>query len=253
MKAKLLVQVVMTSCMVAIVVSSNQVYAQGAMPQQIRAQNTLDQLAAKNSLSGSDILYGMPIPAGETLGDYYLNKNWNKTTILLYQTEKMLEGYFVKYNLQDDQLEVKTNQGIKMLDVKKVKNIVWIDSLTTSIHYFVNGAEYKLDGVPTTNLLEVLVDGEMPLLKKTILFVKEPTYNVAFDVGSRDKKIYQKSSLYYARQKDLYKIKGKKDVQEASGSDKPAVDEFIKSNKLNLNNDSDLIRVFEYINSQKTD
>jgi hypothetical protein len=32
-----------------------------------------------------------------------------------------------------------------------------------------------------------------------------------------------------------------------------AVDEFIKSNKLNLNNDSDLIRVFEYINSQKTD
>ncbi|MBL7875588.1 MAG: hypothetical protein JNL53_07975 [Cyclobacteriaceae bacterium] len=234
----------------AFVIVLNNGFSQGAMPQQLRAQNTLDQLAAKNNLSGSDILYGMPIPPGQTIGDYYLNKNWNKTTILLYQSEKLLEGYSVKYNLQDDQLEVITNQGIKVLEVSKIKNIVWMDSLTSFTQYFVNGAEYKLGGVPTTNLLEVLVDGDMPLLKKTSLFVKEPTYNVAFDVGSRDKTIYQKSTLYYAQDGTLYKVKGKKDVMEIAGIDKEGVDKFVKSNKLNLNTDSDLIRVFEYLNSQ---
>ena len=110
----------------------------------------------------------------------------------MYQSEKMIEGYPAKFDIQSDLFEVKTNNGIKILDNSKVKNVVWIDSLTSLPDYFVNGKEYRIEGVPSTGILEIVVDGIFPLFKKTELFVKEPTYNVAFDVGSRDKKIFQK-------------------------------------------------------------
>ncbi|HPW61773.1 MAG TPA: hypothetical protein PLJ13_05725 [Cyclobacteriaceae bacterium] len=225
-------------------------FGQAAIPPQLRAENTLDRISSKNSLSGSDILYGLPVPPGSTIGDNYLNKEWNQATFLLYQSEKMIEGYPAKFDIQSDLFEVKTNNGIKILDNSKVKNVVWIDSLTSLPHYFVNGKEYRIEGVPSTGILEIVVDGIFPLFKKTELFVKEPTYNVAFDVGSRDKKIFQKEIMYYGKDKDLMRVKNKKDVLAAAGGRATEVEAFVKSNKLNLNKETDLKRVFEFLNAK---
>jgi hypothetical protein len=229
---------------------STSTFGQAAIPPQLRAENTLDRMSAKNSLSGSDILYGLPVPPGSTIGDNYLNKEWNQATFLLYQSEKMIEGYPAKYDIQSDLFEVKTTNGIKILDGSKVKNTVWIDSLTSRPHYFINGKEYQIEGVPSSGILEILVDGAFPLFKKTELYVKEPTYNVAFDVGSRDKKILQKETIFSGKDKDLVKLKNKKDVLAAAGDRANEVESFIKSNKLSVNKEGDLIRVFEFLNSK---
>ena len=236
--------------LVSVTLISTNSFGQAAIAPQLRAENTLDRISSKNSLSGSDILYGLPVPPGSTIGDNYLNKEWNQATFLLYQSEKMIEGYPAKFDIQSDLFEVKTNNGIKILDNSKVKNVVWIDSLTSLPDYFVNGKEYRIEGVPSTGILEIVVDGIFPLFKKTELFVKEPTYNVAFDVGSRDKKIFQKEIMYYGKDKDLMRVKNKKDVLAAAGGRATEVEAFVKSNKLNLNKETDLKRVFEFLNAK---
>jgi len=236
--------------LVSVTLITTNSFGQAAIPPQMRAENTLDRISSKNSLSGSDILYGLPVPPGSTMGDNYLNKEWNQATFLLYQSEKMIEGYPAKFDIQSDLFEVKTNNGIKILDNSKVKNVVWIDSLTSLPHYFVNGKEYRIEGVPSTGILEIVVDGIFPLFKKTELLVKEPTYNVAFDVGSRDKKIFQKAIMYYGKDKDLMRVKNKKDVLAAAGGKATEVEAFVKSNKLNLNKETDLKRVFEFLNAK---
>ncbi|HRG78982.1 MAG TPA: hypothetical protein PL167_05205, partial [Cyclobacteriaceae bacterium] len=79
--------------LVSVTLITTNSFGQAAIPPQMRAENTLDRISSKNSLSGSDILYGLPVPPGSTMGDNYLNKEWNQATFLLYQSEKMIEGY----------------------------------------------------------------------------------------------------------------------------------------------------------------
>lgn len=222
--------------------------AQWAIPKNMRAENTLDRLSDKGGLSRSDLLYGIPMEPGNVIGDNYLDKKWNAATILLYQSETMIEGYPVKYDIKSDVIEIKSKSGIKILNGEKIKNMVWIDSLTAEPHYFVNGAEFKKDNVPSRGLLEVVVDGPIPLLRKMEIYVKQPTYNAAMGSGSQDTKILQKEVLFYSIDKNLFLIKNKKNVLEASGDRAPEVEKFMKENKININKLSELKTVFEFLN-----
>jgi hypothetical protein len=224
--------------------------AQTAIPNRIRAENTIDRLSDKGGLSSSDLLYGIPIPVGDIIGDNYLDKKWNKSTVILYESEKLLEGYWIKYDIKNGVIEFKTKGGIKIIGESKIKNIIWIDSLTSQPHYFVNGGEYKIDGVPSSGLYEVMVDGEFPLLKKSEIHVIKPTYIPAFDVGTRDTKISLKDIFLYAKEGELTKIKNKADVVSASGSRAAEMESFIKVNKLNVNKPLGLVRAFEFINKK---
>lgn len=224
--------------------------AQWAIPPQMRAGNTLDRLSSASNMSASDILYGVPLPPGSLVGNTYLDNKWNRSTVLLYKSETMIEGYYARYDIKSDLMEFKTKSGVKVLEIQKIKNLVWIDSLTSEPHYFVNSKEYKFNGTDLTGLLEVIVDGTMPLMKRTELMVKEPTYVVAFDVGSRDTKIYKKEIFLYAKEQDLFEIKSKKDLQKASGGRAAEVESFIKQHKLNPNKEPGLKQVFEFLNKK---
>jgi hypothetical protein len=226
-------------------------FGQWAIPAQMRAENTLDRLSSKNSMSASDILYGVPLPPGSVIGDDYLDKKWNMSTILLYQSEAMIEGNYTRYDIKADLIEVKTNSGIKALDVRKIKNMLWLDSITAEPHYYVNAMEFRKNGTQLTGLLEVVVDGNTPLLKRTEIKVKEPTYVVALDVGSRDTKIYKKEIYFYAREKDLFELKNKSDLLEACGDRSVEMEAYIKTNKLNINKPAGLKRAFEFLNHGK--
>ena len=243
MKSWILFLVMSSSC-----VSS---FAQWAIPKNMRAENTLDRLSDKGGLSNSDLLYGIPMDPGTVVGDNYLNKNWNVATILLYQTEAMIEGYPVKYDIRSNMLEFNSKYGIKVLSAEKVKNLVWIDSLTSEPHYFVNGAEFSKDQVTSRGLLEVVVDGTLPLLLKTELVVKQPTYNAAMGSGSKDLKIYKKEIFLYAMDKNMMEIKNKKNVLQAAGSRAPEVETYIKENKINVNKLQGLKQVFELLNAKE--
>ena len=111
---------------------------------------------------------------GGVKGSTYLDKKWNLATTLLFKSEKLPEGYPVKYELKENELEVKASNGIKILDTKNIKSLVWKDSITQEPKYFISGSEYTDEGTPLNGLLEVLSDGKVPLLKRNFVVVKAP-------------------------------------------------------------------------------
>jgi len=222
-------------------------YAQWAIPPQMRAANTLDNLA-QNGLNQSDLLFGLPMEPGKVVGDSYITKEWNVATIMLADSEKIIEGYPVRYDIKAAVLEIKSKNGIKVLNSKSIKSLVWLDSLQLP-HYFINAGSFKEDGVSQSGLVEILVDGEVTLLNKYSVEIIKPNYNIAMGSGSKDTKVIARSTFYCAKAGELTKIKSKSDVLKVSGSHSTAISKLISDKGLKVKNQVDLIEIFTNLNS----
>ncbi len=224
-------------------------YAQWAIPPQMRASITLDNLA-QNGLNPTDLLYGIPMEPGKVVGDTYITKVWNISTIMLSESDKIIEGYPARYDIQANALEIKSKSGIKVLNTKSIKSLVWIDSLLIP-HYFVNANTFREDGIEQAGLLEVLVDGEILLLNKFYIEVVKPSYNIAMGSGSKDTKLIPRTAAYSAKAGELIRIKTKKDVLKISGEYSDAINKIIADQGLKVNKQYDLIEIFVRLNELK--
>jgi hypothetical protein len=222
-----------------------------AVPKNIRAANTLDNLFDANGLASFDNLYGIPLEPGKVVGNSYLNADWKRTTFMLYDTDKMIEGYHARYEIEQDQFEIKAAGGIKVLSGRKVKSFVWVDSLSKSPHYFVNGKDLRGEGqTQPTGFYEVLTEGGLTLLAKTDIVVKEPTYNEKLDMGQRDTRIVKKTAFFYIDNNVMKELpSSRKKLLPLFGQHEAAIEEFIKLNKLSLNQSGHLRAVFEHYNA----
>ena len=220
--------------------------AQWAIPPQMRAANTLDNLA-QNGLNQSDLLYGLPMEPGKVVGDSYITKEWNVATIMLTDSEKIIEGYPVRYDIKAAVLEIKSKNGIKILNSKSIKSLVWLDSLMIP-HYFTNADMFKEESVTQSGLVEILVDGEVTLLKKFVVEIIKPNYNIAMGSGSKDTKIVPRSIFYSAIAGELTRIKSKNDLLKVSGIHSAAISKLISDKGLKVKNQADLIEIFVNLN-----
>jgi len=226
-------------------------YAQSVVPSNIRAANTLDRLVDLDGLSNADMLYGIPLPEGKVIGDTYLEVQWKAASILLYEKDKLIEGFPARYDIYLNELEIKGKNGIKTLKGDKVKSFVWIDSLTNSPVYFVNAKEFKNeDNVTLTGFFQVLIDGSLPLFKKTKIDVKEADYNVQLNVGSLDDKILKKDELYVVKGHQVMEVpSSKKKLLQLFGDKSEDIQKFIKDNALKTNEEYHLTTIFKQYNS----
>lgn len=223
-----------------------------AIPNNIRASYTMESLSDATALGKNEILYGVPAPAGKVIGDTYLSTHWRKSVIQLYKDDKVVEGYDVRYDIQADALDVKTTAGVKVLDGKRIRSFSWQDSSRLEPVFFVNAHDYKLNGVPVAGFFEVLVDGSAPLFKRTELYVKKANYNVSFDVGSRDDKILKQSSYYMGDGQRVAEVGStKKKIIALFGDKADVMEKYIDDNSLSPKKEMDLVRVFQYYNSQR--
>jgi hypothetical protein len=229
-------------------ISSTGAFGQNIVPTRIKAQTTLTKLSS--GYSPGQVMQGIAQPLGDVIGDGYLNDTWNVGTIMLFESEKIVESVPLKYNIQQDQLELMTGDVIRAIDGIKIKSVIWIDSITRVPVYYINAKGYQLDGTKLNGLLEVVVDGVFPLFKRTTIIEKEANYVKEFDVGSRDKKLEKKEVFYYSNNHDLVKIKNKKSLLPAFQLEAQNVDNFIKINSLDVKSQNGLTRIFEYYNSK---
>ena len=175
-------------------------YAQAVVPPNVRATNTLDRLRESRDFGSADMLYGIPLPEGEIIGDTYLDIHWKNSSILLYGSEKLIEGFPIRYDIMANEMEVKSKKGIRVLQGTKIKSFVWVDSVTKAPDYFVNAKEFKDESnVPCSGFFQVLSEGSFPLFKKTEIEIKKADYNIQFNVGSQDDKILKKSELLHLK------------------------------------------------------
>lgn len=228
-------------------------WGQAALPPQIRLRQTMDAMTDAGGLTKSDILYGIDAEPGRLLGDYYLDSKWNPAAILMYGSSKMIEGHYAKYDIEGGALELMVNNQIKMIPIRRIESFVWFDSLTQTPHAFVNAKGYMEKGVEMSGLLEVVEDGQIPLMKRTTIYIKQPSYVPAFDVGKKDIEIKKRDAFYYAKGKELTAIKKKKDLFLIFGDKMADMESYAETNHLKVKDESDLARLFEYYNSQFPD
>jgi hypothetical protein len=228
----------------------NSVYAQSTIPPNMRSQFTMDRLIDRDGLGRTEQLYGIPQEPGRVVGDTYFDKKWNIARMMLFEKEKIIEGFYMRYDIKLDVVEINSDKGVKVLDVRRVKSIAWIDSLSNAQRFFINGRLFQLSGTPLTGFLEVIVDGKMPLIRRMTIIEKNPDYIPAFDMGSRDVRMLKKDIFYYPVGKELNKIGSKKSLIAAFGDYAKDVESYIKINKLDIDDERHLASIFEYYNSK---
>jgi len=234
-------------------IASVKSHAQGSViPSNVRAVNTIERLTDSNGLGNNEMLYGIPLPEGKVIGDTYLSTEWKRSVILLYEKNKLIEGFPVRYDIEADMLDIKGANGVKVLEGRKVKSFVWMDSSRTEPYYFINAKEFKVDGSSLIGFFEVLVDGNSPLFKKVNVSVKKADYNVTLSMGSRDDKILKNAAYYLAEGTAAYEIPGsKKKFLQLLKSKADEVESYMDSNGLSIKKEEELILICKYYNSLK--
>jgi hypothetical protein len=207
-------------------------------------------LTDSNGLGNNEMMFGIPLPEGKVIGDTYLSTEWKRSVILLYEKGKLIEGFPVRYDIKADELDVKGRSQVKVIEGRKVKSFMWMDSTRTEPYYFVNARDFKQDNVPLTGFFEVLVDGTSPLFKRTTLSVKKADYNVTLSMGSRDDKILKNSSYYLADGNAVSEIPGsKKKFLQLLKEKSNEVEAYMDSNNLSIKKEEELMAIFKYYNS----
>lgn len=209
-------------------------------------------LQARRMPNITDLFNGMPFarPESGIVGDVYIDSVWSLTSVELSDAEKPLEWYMTRYNIQSDEMEIKTPGGVKVLKWGRIKQFQIKDSATTNGNRrFVKGSAFKKNGVPLDGFMELIVDGRCPLIKEYTVFVKRPDYNPALNSGSRDSEIIKESNYYFSLNSELQKIPGTKKFLASLGEQSAQVSNYIKTNDLSLKNERDMISIFLYYNS----
>jgi len=224
----------------------------GALQKTIRATNVAELFVNRPNFLGGNAVYGIPSEPKKLIGDFYLDPNWSKSSILLYEKMEVMEGFFVRYNINSNMFEIRAEDSdqVRIVPGLKIRNIVWIDAQHKIPRYFVNGMDLKEEGTPISGFFEVLVDGEVPLVRRTKAIIKEANYNTALMIGEKDDKIIKRDTYYYIQGKNLYEIpKNKKKVLSVFGEKEAEMTAFATDNSVNLKEISSLFVLFTQYNS----
>ncbi|MCX2744952.1 hypothetical protein OO013_13805 [Mangrovivirga sp. M17] len=173
-------------------------------------------------------------------GTVYLTDGWHKSSFTLADDRK-IEDVWARLDLVRKQFEIKNPENIndiKVLSISMIKSFSYLDVDNNKTRFFKNA---KYMGQITNlqpGLYEILSQGEnIKLVKKAEIKVIEGNYNVALDVGSKDKTFKRDFNYYWLIDNELMEVK-KSTIKK---SDEISSEEYKSLKKFNKNNESELI------------
>ena len=213
-----------------------------------RANLAMSQLSATGTGPGSIIYqFASADDKPKIVGDTYQDIHWAKSSILLWDT-KLFNGYLARYDIRKNEFDIKTQNGVGVINGSKVKNFVWIDSLSGQPKMLVNTKEFLLNNKPFEGMSELLIEGKNSLFKKTILDITPPTFNSAMNIGSKDYIIDKKIKFYFSIGSNMQEVK-KKQAIKALQAIQPDLESFCKKESVNWTKEEDLVKLFKYLNA----
>ena len=219
-----------------------------AINNNVRASNLLNRFT-EYRLTPGEMAIGISTPREvKVIGDVYLDIHWGKSSIEVFNSDKLIEGYFTRFDIKNNEVEFQIDRSVRVLPGNKVKSVVWIDSITQQPRVIENASKYVFNEVPINGFLEILVDGKTPLLQRYFLEILKPDFSPALNVGSKDYRILKKAEYFYAIGNQLIKIKGKKSLGQLISNSEKDLNSFIKAESLNLNKEEDLRKLFYFSN-----
>ncbi len=225
------------------------IVAQSTIDKYVRANNAINQMNYNNMKQGDMIYQVRSSETSEWIGDPYFDTHWAKSSILLYDG-RLIEGQLIRYDIRQNEFEIRLSGQVKVLSGSLVQNVVWVDSLDSSTRYLVNTKDLNWENSKSTGFMELLVEGENPLMKRIVIEILKPDYNLALNVGSKDYRIFKKVKYYYVRNATLHEVKKRAVIQEFKEKF-PEIESFCKKESISWSKQSDLVQLFSYLNPKK--
>lgn len=198
--------------------------------------------------SGAPLKIGNNITPG-TEGHVYFSDQYNLSVFQLYDDQKLIEGVFSKLDLKNNEFDIQTKSGVKVLKGDRVKSFIYEDSVTTLRHNFVNAKEWKTrEGTSLDGFFEVLSHGDVVLASYTELEFIPANYNVARDIGNKYHQYVKKVKHYYIKNSIVSELPKKKEFFEIFGEKKDAMQKYSEEHRLSIKSGSDLKKLFDYYN-----
>ncbi|HEY9257631.1 hypothetical protein [Chitinophaga sp.] len=178
-------------------------------------------------------------------GSPYLQEDWAIGSVVL-KSDKSYTGVALKYDQVKDELLFRNEKNEMNTFVQPVKSFNINSRKDNSQLVFRNGFA-PAKGATESSYYQVLADGKVQLLFRNVKKVrKDKAYNSATTVLT----IEEYPNYFIAKNGVPVSIKkNEKAVLEAIGGDSAALTAYIRSNKLNVKNDEDLVKLIVYCNS----
>jgi hypothetical protein len=182
--------------------------------------------------SSAEIITGSPF----TTDDFVLG------TVTGYK-----QKYFLRYDAYNDQIQVKDNNDQILIVNKKTINEVTFNDGTKYVVF-----DYTLDENNMNGYLEVLVsDSTVSLFKKDIVkFIRAQKANSGYEKAAPAG--YKKGKDRYLisiKNSTIISFNKKKDLLKLFPDHKNDIEKFIKSDKIKLSKERDLVKLVNHINT----
>ena len=177
-------------------------------------------------------------------GTPYLFDDWVKGTVTINKGTQFV-GVDLKYDIVSDELIFKSEKGESQTFVEPVREFT-LKTEKGNLHVFRNGF-VPVDDAKPISFYEVLVDEKTALLKRSSKSIQE---EVSYSSATKVKNFQPATAYYLAKDSKLTKIKNdKKSVLAALPEKSTQLEAYIKAQKLDLKNDSHLVKLIAYYNT----
>lgn len=174
---------------------------------------------------------------------------WHEGKVVLVNHDTISGA--IKYDLERDILQVNDSKTIEAYTARKVLYFSIFDNSTNQYRQFYAlpfnvTADYK-----TPIFFEVFYEGKMTLLAREYVTIQTTSYGPAGMSGSTYSRQILDYNYYFLSETggiNLYR-KNKKELYFRMRKYESQIKNFVKRNRLHIDNKKDLIQIFEYYNS----
>lgn len=178
-------------------------------------------------------------------GDQYLFEEWQAAT-LTFRENIVKDGLLVNFNLESDELEIATTDGIKIVPKG------FITSWKVKDHLFVSLFGSQDDCVDREkSYAEVLSEnGDLVLLKIRNLEKRNPAYNEKLGIGDNNYRYIREDKLILLNAGKCLEIiggSGKREKSLIQFLRNQQISKLVRENDLNLKEEADLVTLVETV------
>lgn len=226
------------------------VFGQTTTNTNIRAQYALNRLSDSGGLSSNETVVGISQPPGSVIGDVYYDSSFRSCAINLYKSDLTVKNIQVRYNLENQELELKHPLGLRILSSGEVKSFVWKNQKGNDV-YFINAKDFRFNKSILVGFLEILYEGGIPLVKQSEVSFKKNQYIPALHAGNSNIEILKKEKFFFILNNELREVSSnKKKFAESFPEFQSDLLEYMNMNNISLKKEASLILTFDFINSR---
>ena len=176
---------------------------------------------------------------------------WHSGKVVLMEGDSVIGK--VKYDLENNAVQVTTGKGMETFSSLQVKFFEIFDEIFGDFRYFYSLPYMTSDGYERPIFFEVLYEGNLTLLAREYVIVdSSPMYNSWFNRGSFWWP-YQRLDFKYffvdARTGEIQEYNRKRStLLNIMDNHSTNVRDYIKGNKLKVDQRSDLVKITSYYN-----